>query len=137
VPEVVTDAMIDTKISFLSKHPNDDVVWTGTVLGLVTYPIAKSYTDVVSYRGAVLAVDPLIPAVDILNYFLLRLDDVEGQPIYAFASEFIVDASLEALDPRVVVTIRVYDLASNIHTDILDVLRANGYRNCNIANVSS
>ena len=135
--DVVTEAMIGTKIKFLSKNETDEVVWTGTVLGLVTYKIARTYGDVVSYRAAVAQVDELIAAVEVLNYFIIQLDDVEGTPVMVFASEFISAGSLEAIDQQVTVLLEVYDLATNTHTDILTVLRANGYRGCRIVSVSS
>ena len=135
--DVVTEAMINTKISFLSKNETDDVVWTGTVLGLVTYKIAKTYGDVVSYRAAVAQVDELIPAVEELSYFIIQLDDVEGTPSKIFASEFISEGSLEAIDQQVTVLIELRDLATNTHTDVLTILRANGYRGCRIISVSS
>lgn len=133
--EVVTQAMINTKISFQSKNPADDVVWTGTVLALMTYEAAKSYGDIVAYRGAVAIADPTIDTVENLNYFLLRLDEVDGQPRKIFASEFILDGSLEAIDQRVIVVLHVYDLSTNDHSAILTPLKANGYPSCSIAGV--
>lgn len=134
--DTVTEAMIGTLVKFTSKNETDDVVWTGTVLGLVTYKIARTYGDVVSYRAAVVQVDDAVPAVEDLSYFLIQLDDVEGKPVMVFASEFIETGSLESVNQRVTVLLEVYDLADNTHTDILTVLRANGYRGARILSVS-
>lgn len=133
--DYVTEAMIGTKVTFTSLNPNDAVVWNGTVLGLVTYAVAKSYGDMVSYRGAVLQADPTIDVVEDLHYFIIQLDEVEGQPQMVFASEFITPGSLAALNLRETVNIAVSDFAANNHNDILDILRAAGYTSCRITSV--
>lgn len=136
--DVVTESMINTLISFQSKNATDDIVWRGTVMGLITYPIARTYMDVVSYHGAVQQADPLIAAKEDLSYFLIKLDDVETTPLMVFASEWILESSLEAINQQVKVRLDVWDLATNSpHTDILTILRANGYKYVKIVSITS
>jgi hypothetical protein len=133
MPDVVTDDMVNTLISFESKHAADPVVWTGTVVAIGTWHVARTYSDLTSYHAAVLQADDTIDAdYKEMNYFLIRLDEVEGQPIKAFASEWIAEGTLEAIDQRVKVIIEFYDLNTNTQADMIAALQEYGARNIRV-----
>jgi hypothetical protein len=137
MPDIVTDEMFNTTISFQSKNAKDQVVWRGVVLASrIAYDIARGYGDVVSYNGAVQQVDPDTPDVGDLTYFLIKLDNPTNDTM-VFANEWISAGSLQALNLRAKVTVVIYDLVENNHTDILTVLKANGYDKVRIESVET
>lgn len=136
MPDEILQAHIKTRVSYQSKSDKDEALWRGTVQGLITYDIAKTYMDVLSYNGAVQKIDATVPPVDQLTYFLIKLDEVDsGQLLRVFANEWILAGSLVTVDQQVTVSIDVYDLNTNAHEDILTVLKAGGYPNAKIKSI--
>jgi hypothetical protein len=128
---------VGSRITFGSKNSKDNVIWRGVVKGIIDYTIAKMHGDIVSYQGAVLQTDAGIPALEDCTFFLYELDEAPSgtNKLRVFANEWITPGSLEIIANTVRVNIVVYDINTNNHTNILDVLKQNGYDNCRILNV--
>lgn len=115
-------------VRFASKASTDATVWKGRVEAVaLTYDIARSFSDVEAYNALVRRYDAAVPvAANSLNYFLVRLD-TEGQPVRAFAEEWLAANTFEVLDEKTELIIKVYDFPEADHANILTVLRAGGY----------
>ena len=116
-------------ITFRSKSQIDGVLWRGVVKGRdIDYDTARRFSDVIGYHAEVLKHDQQVPAKETLDYFLIKLSEIEtgAQQLRAFAVQW-VDGDITVLDETNAVTIKVYDMRESDQTDFLDMLRAKGY----------
>lgn len=122
-------ANIGDTISFRSKHAHDNVLYKGKLLAIVSYPIAKSYTDLISYHNSVRKVDPDIDELSILNYFIVELDTTTSDKpkTRAFAYEWIEDGSFTIIDEAESKTLKIYNITDANMKDLVDSLKSQGY----------
>lgn len=130
MPDYVTDALVGTRIRFQSKNDKDSVSWRGIVIGVGKYALARAYGNHVPYHEAVKKNDPDVGALEDLTFFIIQLDDspIDGITTRAFANDWILPGSFEAIDERVRVVVEIYDLPTNNHNNIRTVLEAAGYK---------
>lgn len=134
-------SMMGKRYTFLSKNPNDKVIYSGTIVGFC--PLGKTGRygngNVTAYNQAVRQADGSVPS-DVSNlsmFFVLELDNSNGPYVeYVMAPEWIVEGSFTLLDTSVTVTVAVQDSESADHTGIIEALRDAGYINCTITSVS-
>lgn len=138
VATVVPESATDQTCTFTSINPNDQIVWDGICEGIVTYNVAKKFTDLVSYNAAVRQVNPAIPSdLTLHQYVLITLSDAQGnQTQEAFSTYWMTPGSFAIVSQDVSVNVVVYDPATSDHTGILVALRAAGYK-CYISGVTS
>lgn len=135
--DIVTGDEVGATISFESKNAKDSVVWRGVVRGIVDYNVARMHGDPTSYHGAVSQVDSELPSVENCSFFLFELNEAPTgtNKLRAFASEWISAGSLVIIADTVEVVLSVYDIDTNNHQAIVDVLKQNGYPNVFIRSV--
>lgn len=122
----MTEIVNGTKISFQSKAPNDNNLYKGDVIGIVTSDVASNYFDIHTYQSNVKANDPTIGDVKTLEFILVQTGDKHG--ILAFAKEWILDETLKIISTTGVGTFEVHGVAdSDEAQNIIDALQAVGY----------
>lgn len=107
----------------------DNVIWRGRMEGLVSYQVAKNYMDLISYQNQILKVDPSIPAVEDLDYFLITLDNGSAvvQTI-VFANEWIEPGSFAVIQDMKKYVIDVYDAPDGDVREVIALLKTAGYK---------
>ena len=107
----------------------DTVIWRGRVEGLVSYQIAKGYMDLVNYQSQIRKVDPSVPDIEDLDYFLITLDNQSATvQTIVFANEWIEAGSFAVIQDKSKYTIEVYDAPEGDPRDIINVLKTAGYK---------
>lgn len=128
----ITDALKGQTVSFLSKRPDDPVLYQGIVEGTVTKNIAMAYFDIQSYNEAVIQADSTVSSdLDDLNFFLLTITNVTtptGKQVIAFANEWLKAGSLQLLNLSVQHTVLVYDTLDGDPSKIVQLLIDGGYK---------
>jgi len=107
----------------------DNVIWRGRMEGMVSYHVAKGYLDLISYQNQILKVDPNIPTVEDLDFFLITLDNGSAvvQTI-AFANEWIEPGSFAVIQDMKKYVIDVYDAPDGDVREVIALLKAAGYK---------
>ena len=124
----VTSNLINQKVSFISKNATDSSSYVGTIMGMVSYAIAGTYGDVVSYNAAVQKADNTVGNANTLNYFLIALDNGQTQPtIIVFADEWIANGSFDVIQQAAIYTFNIYDIPAKGLAQIQAVLQSSGY----------
>ena len=125
---------IGQTIRFKSISVHDNVYWSGTICGRVTYDIARAIEDVDTYYLDVKKHNPDLASKESLTYLVLRVKENNTQVVTrVFAVEWMDLATLEIVDTDASVTIKVYDVTDSIAKEILGTIQAMGY-NAEIVN---
>ena len=115
-------------IRFKSISVHDNVYWSGTICGRVTYDIARAIEDVDTYYLDVKKHNPDLASKESLTYLVLRVKENNTQVVTrVFAVEWMDLATLEIVDTDASVTIKVYDVTDSIAKEILGTIQAMGY----------
>ena len=126
--DTITSALVDKEITFLSKNTSDLVKWTGVLAAIVNYNIATQFGDVVSYNAAVQKADPTVGDVSTLNFFIVTLASGTGTTSsQIFAEEWITAGSFAVINAANIININVYDTTTSDPTNLLALLKSNGY----------
>lgn len=128
----VTDALKGKTVSFLSKRPDDAILYEGIIEGTVTKNIALGYFDIQSYNEAVVQADTTVPSnLDNLTFFLITITNTAsptGKETIAFANEWLKSGTLQLLDQSVQHTVLVYDTIDGDPSKIIQLLIDGGYK---------
>jgi len=110
------------KIQFSTINTYDSNVWIGVVAGVVTYDVAKAFTDVDKYHAEVLKDTPSVTPAAEQEYIIINTAD-DGNPArkIAFAVEWIDEATLAPIAITNSINIKVFDV---LETDIVNVINA-------------
>ena len=116
-------------IRFKSISVHDNVYWSGTICGRVTYDIARAIEDVDTYYLDVKKHNPDLASKESLTYLVLRVKENDTQVVTrVFAVEWMDLATLEIVDTDASVTIKVYDVTDAIAKEILGAIQDMGYK---------
>ena len=116
-------------IRFKSISVHDNVYWSGTICGRVTYDIARAIEDVDTYYLDVKKHNPDLASKESLTYLVLRVNENNTQVVTrVFAVEWMDLATLEIVDTDASVTIKVYDVTDAIAKEILGAIQDMGYK---------
>lgn len=128
----VADIQIGNTISFKSKALNDNNNYYGQVVAFGTLDLAIGYGDMITYNNNVQAIDPTIPANDLLSFMVIKLlEQLPDQPskyFIAFAKEWINEATLNIIAVDKVAMIKVYEVDVNNIQDVIDLLKSGGFK---------
>lgn len=123
-----SELKIGDTIRFRSMSPHDNVLWYGKISSICDYKIAKNFDDVDQYYQDVQREMRNLKAKESLSYILLEVMENQAiQTVRAFATEWIDLTTLERVMENTYVDIRVYDIEAEKITDIMRMLKANGY----------
>lgn len=128
------DLRIGQIVSFTSKSSSDPNHYYGKIEGFVTYDVAKSLVDVITYNSAVQTADITIPSVDQLSYVMIKLleQPIDGigkdKYMIPFAEEWIDLTSLVIIETNQSAIIKVHEITTLNVNDLLNYLRAGGYK---------
>lgn len=128
---LVIDIAINDKISFSSKLSTDLNRYYGTVVGEVTYKIAKSYTDIYTYNSNVRATDSTVPQTELLTFIMIELIDPISDAtkfMIPFAVEWIDEPFLNIIATDSIATLEVFDVDAANSSDVVDLLRSAGFK---------
>lgn len=115
-------------IRFKSISTHDNVIWTGKVVGIVNYDIARSIEDIDTYYLDVKKYNADLKAKEALTYLVLHVAENETTTVTrVFATAWIDEGSLEIVEENTYVTIKVYDVNSDRAKDILTAIQDLGY----------
>lgn len=117
-------------IRFKTINPHDNVRWSGQLLSMCTYELAKAIADVDAYYQDVVRAnsDTSFPAKENLTYLILSVDENNGASRKrVFASEFVDMSTLEIVNQNTYLDIRIYDIDRAKAQDILSYILACGY----------
>lgn len=121
---------VGTTIKFRTINSYDTNLWTGTIVAIGNYDVAKMYTDVVAYHQNVLKDTPELDPANTLTYLIIKTtEDI----VRAFAVDWIEVTTLVIVDTSNNINIIVYNVDSGEVDTILTLLRDNNY---NAAEVS-
>ena len=116
-------------IRFKSISVHDNVYWSGTICGRVTYDIARAIEDVDTYYLDVKKHNPDLASKESLTYLVLRVKESDTHVVTrVFAVEWMDLATLEIVDTDASVTIKVYDVTDAIAKEILGAIQDMGYK---------
>ncbi len=119
---------IGQTVQFKSISDHDNVVWTGTILGICCYAAVVLTEDVVPYYKEVAKSYPELPQLDGLTFLQLSVsENGEQSRTRYFAREWIDTSTLKIVEDNTSFDIRVYDLDSAQSETILELLRSHGY----------
>lgn len=127
----VTQANKGQTVQFLSKSASDDVLYTGTVEGMVSSDVASMFFDIQSYNESVIQSDSTVSSdLSALDFFLLRITntDASSSSLIAFANEWIKGGSLAVVNQTVQYTFIVYDTPGSDPSQIVRLLIDSGYK---------
>lgn len=108
-------------VTFKTRNPHDNVVWTGKIIAVCTYDVAKMFTDVDSYHQQVARADVETNFGDVTtnSYVVLQSQDSQGAIIkQAFATVWIDESTLSVVDVNAYVDIRIYSISESKASDI-------------------
>lgn len=129
---LVKNIKLNDVVEFRSKAANDNNVYHGRVIATANSDLAKSYGDIFTYNNNVQTVDPLVPNMDLLSFFIIKLMEplTDGTPKYlvAMASDWILESTLKIISTDRVAIVKVYDVDANDSKQILDILRSSGFK---------
>lgn len=127
----ISDIAIGNTISFRSKATNDNNYYYGVVQGIVNSEVAKMYSDIYTYNGTVQSADISVPIVTLQSFFVIKLieqiDDT-SKYIIVFSTDWISEESLVIHLTNKIATINVYDVDATNGQDIINLLKANGFK---------
>jgi hypothetical protein len=117
------------KVRFSTINSYDNVVWSGIVAGVVSYDIAKVFTDVDKYHAEVLKDNAGLDPANEQQYILINTVD-DGQPSrkVAFAVQWIDESTLVVIDITNTITIKVYDIPDTDIVNVLNTLANAGFK---------
>lgn len=116
-------------IRFKSISVHDNVYWSGTICGRVTYDIARAIEDVDTYYLDVKKHNPDLASKESLTYLVLRVKENDTHVVTrVFAVEWMDLATLEIVDTDASVTIKVYDVTDSVAKEILGAIQDMGYK---------
>ena len=110
-------------VEFRTKAPHDMNLHQGTVVGVVTYSLAKNVSDVAGYHAEVAKVETGIASVDLMEFIVIRKDQEE----YAFAADWIEAPTFRQVDPGATYTIEIYNTSLTDAQNALKLLRDNNF----------
>lgn len=116
-------------IRFKSISVHDNVYWSGTICGRVTYDIARAIEDVDTYYLDVKKHNPDLASKESLSYLVLRVKENDTHVVTrVFAVEWMDLATLEIVDTDASVNIKVYDVTDAVAKEILGAIQDMGYK---------
>ena len=127
----ISDIAIGNTISFRSKATNDNNYYYGVVQGIVNSEVAKMYSDIYTYNGTVQSADISVPIVTLQSFFVIKLieqNDDTSKYIIVFSTDWISEESLVIHLTNKIATINVYDVDATNGQDIINLLKANGFK---------
>ena len=98
-------------IQFQSNNPYDNNIYSGLVISLCDYEIARIYSDIVRYNEEVQGELPDTPDIKLLNYFIVRNNT--GNAPTAFALEWIKANTLKVIVVPRTSTLEIYNASDN------------------------
>ena len=121
-------------IKFKTLSPHDNVVWSGEVVSICGYDVARLFgEDIVAYYQDINRnVEGGLKAKEKLTYFVLKTtaaDSADGiiSERRVFAYEWLDLSTLERIDEQTYVDYRVYDISSDRVLEIKSAINAKGY----------
>ena len=116
-------------IRFKSISVHDNVYWSGTICGRVTYDIARAIEDCDSESLDVRMHNADLVSIEYFTYLVLRVKENDTHVVTrVFAVEWMDLATLEIVDTDASVTIKVYDVTDAIAKEILGAIQDMGYK---------
>lgn len=128
---VLNDITNGSVISFRSKAVNDNNVYFGKVVGIVSSLIAQTYSDIFTYNSSVQSNDPDVPTVDLQSFFIIQLRetvDNTDRHIIPFSGNWINLPSLTIITSNKITLIKVYDVDTTNSQNVIDLLRTAGFK---------
>lgn len=122
------DIAIGQTIRFKTVSPHDNNYWYAKVIGITTYAVAKTISDVDAYYLDVKKYYPTISAKEKLTYLILESqesDSVTATRVHA--KEWIDINTLEQVSENTFTLFKVYDLSEETAQDLLTSLKAMGF----------
>ena len=127
---IINSHLIDNgvKIKFRTINTYDSNLWTGYVVGIVTYQMARALSDVNVLHEAVLK-DTAVGPVEDQTFIIISLSDSnEDGKRELFAVSWIEESSLELISTGVNIDIRITDIPSSSVATAIQLLAQNGFK---------
>lgn len=122
------DVIVGETVRFKTLSTHDNVLWTGKVVSLCDYEIAKTFQDIDTYYWDIKKIKPEMATKEALHYWVLKvLENELNATTRVFAREWIDISTLERIMENTYKDIRVYDIDSSKAQDVLVMLKAHGY----------
>ena len=112
-------------IQFQSNNPYDNNIYSGLVISLCDYEIARMYTDIVRYNEEVQGEVSETPDIKLLNYFIVRNNS--GNAPTAFALEWIKTNTLKVIVVPRTSILEVYNASDNQLKEAVKLLSNAGF----------
>ena len=120
---------IGVKVKFQTINTYDPLLWTGSVIGIVDYSVAKLVGDVDNYHNEVLKDTPGTTPLDEQDFLILETTDGSTpSKKVAFAVEHINETSVQLVDVNENLNIRIFNVAPSSTATILQLLAENGFQ---------
>jgi len=134
-----TDLVNGQRIQFKTLNDSDNNTYIGTITGLVGYPLARTYMDLLPYSQAVLKSNPQIPPLEELIFLVLAVLENSTQPstFLVFALDWIDTPTLSIIEDTSSFDIRVYGAPATEADTIVQLLRSAGYTVQQLVSTSS
>lgn len=121
----VNDILVGDEIRFKTNSPHDNVVWSGTVIGICGYTIARNFYDVDSYYSDVKKYNPTVKAKEAAEYLILQVATSDKSTTnVAFAKDWVDESTLEHISTGDYVDIRIYNISKDKAIDILTSIQS-------------
>ena len=116
-------------IKFRSVNTYDTVIWSGEVVGIVKYQVAKLVTDVDAFHQQVLSTD--IDAEPVLNGDFVLINGSDGtSPAkqVAFAVSHILETSVEVIEVNTHLDLRILNIPDTSIANVIQLLNEHGFQ---------
>lgn len=115
-----------TIIKFQTINPLDIQNYSGKVMGIVSYDIAKLYSDPLAYQQEVLTdiSNTGLADASVLDYVVVQMQDSK---VRAFAIEWIKPGTFEVISIGTTSTLKIYNISTEQQVQLVELLRSNGY----------
>lgn len=117
------------KVQFQTINTYDPLLWTGVVIGIVSYSVAKLIGDVDNYHNEVLKDSPGTTPLDEQDFIILNTTDGSGPAKkVVFAVEHINETTVQLVDVNQNITIKVFNIPTESIAVMLQLLAENGFQ---------
>lgn len=121
----VDEIKVGDEVRFKTNSPHDNVVWSGTVIGICGYAVARNFYDVDSYYADIKKHNSSVKSKEAAEYLLLQVPTSDNSTTnVAFAKDWIDASTLEHISTGDYIDIRIYNISKDKATDILRYIQS-------------
>ena len=114
--------VVGEHIRFRTISPHDTTIYTGQVISIGNYAVAKIFGDVAAIHQDMLQQNPELVDVSLLKYLIVECHDKKRRP---FAIEWIQDGKVSIVETGNTKLIRIYNTSPTNIKQIIALLRQN------------